>query len=367
MMQTKEDDQADEVALQDLRAHIDNLDDQLVHLLNERAQLAQQVGGVKGSAIKFSPSREAAIMRRLIATNRGPLSDAALTAIYREIIGSCLNLEQGMRISYLGPAGTYSEEAAIARFGTMVTAIPSASIDEAFQVVEAGSADVAVVPVENSTEGSVGRTLDLLLQAPLQICDEIYMPIHHQLLSNSGTESITQVIAHPQALAQCREWLSRHVPTAALIPAASNSEAARTASATEGAAAIASLRAAKLYGLAIAAENIEDDPSNATRFLVVGKIFTKPTGADKTSLVCSVPNRAGSLQELLAVFAEQRINMVKLESRPATHGFWEYVFYIDLDGHKEDKLIARAITLLAQRATFIKVIGSYPKAVSNAR
>lgn len=347
-----------------LRSRIDELDEQLVELLNERAKVAQRVGGAKKGAIKFSPSREAEVIAHIKSVNDGPLTDKTLEAVAREVISGCLNLERPMRVSYLGPEGTYSEEAARSRFGAMAALMPSTSIDDAVSAVEKGNADVAVVPIENSTEGSVNRTLDLLLKTSLQACDEIRLPIRHQLLSNEGQlGAITEVVAHPQSLAQCREWLARHMPSAILRAVASNGEAAWIAAREAGRAAIASKRAAKLYGLTVLAANIEDDPANTTRFLVLGAAATEPTGTDKTSLVCSVPNKAGTLHGLLAILADHGVNMVKLESRPARHGLWDYVFYIDIDGHRDDEHVAVALDLLQKQAAFVKIIGSYPKVV----
>lgn len=347
-----------------LRSRIDDLDEQLVRLLNQRASIAQEVGAVKKTPMKFSPAREAEVVARAKQLNAGPLTDVTIEAVMREVISGCLNLEQPMNVSYLGPVGTYSEEAARKRFGTAATLVPCASIDEAVRTVEGRAADVAVVPIENSIEGSVGRTLDILLTTSLQICDEIQLPIHHQLLAKGGTlQDITEVVAHPQALAQCREWLTRHLPQTTQTAAASNGEAARLAGEQTGRAAIAGTRAAHLYGLSVLAASIEDDPSNTTRFLVLGAATSTPTGADRTSLVCSVPHKAGSLQEVLGIFAEQGVNLVKLESRPAPQGLWEYMFYIDIDGHQDDDMIACALGMLKERATFVKIIGSYPKAV----
>jgi chorismate mutase / prephenate dehydratase len=350
--------------LSDLRKQIDNIDSQLVTLLNKRAAIARETGAVKKHGLKFSPSREAEVISHVTSLNKGPLPDKALEAVFREVVSSCLNLEQQMRISYLGPEGTYSEEAARSRFGAMAELVPCDTLDDVVRLVEQGRAEVAVVPIENTTEGSVSRTLDLLLTTPLQVCGEALLPIHHQLLSSDDQlDTIDEVVAHPQSLAQCREWLARHIPSATLRAVASNGAAARAAANEAGRAAIASKRAVRLYGLSVLAANVEDDPANTTRFLMLGTAPTQPTGTDKTSLVCSVPNKAGSLEGLLAVFADYGINMTKLESRPAAQGLWDYVFYIDIDGHQEDQDVARALELLGERATFVRVIGSYPKAI----
>lgn len=350
--------------LDELRKQIDDVDSKLVQLLNKRAKVAQQIGVAKQSGAKFSPAREATLIRRLRRQNDGPLPNAALTAVMREVISGCLGLEQTLRVSYLGPAGTYSEEAARARFGHAADLVPRGSIDEAVAVAEKGSADVALIPVENTTEGAVGRTLDILLETPLTICDEVTLPIRHQLMSQSASlQGITEVIAHPQALAQCRQWLAVHLPHAVQIPAASNGEAARRAAASKNAAATASRRAAELNRLNIIAENIEDDPANTTRFLALGHAPASPTGADKTSLVCATPNTPGALLAALQAIAKEDVNMVKLESRPARSLAWEYVFYIDIEGHQDEPQVAKALRALKKHAAFLKILGSYPKAI----
>jgi chorismate mutase/prephenate dehydratase len=350
--------------LDELREQIDSIDSKLVQLLNERARIAQQVGAAKQSGVKFSPTRETALIRRLYQQNTGPLPNAALAAVMREVISGCLGLEQALRVSYLGPAGTYSEEAVRARFGHAVTLMPCSSIDEAVVAAEKGNADIALVPVENTTEGSVGQTLDVLLSSPLTICDEVMLPIHHQLVGRmSSLKEVQSVSAHPQALAQCRTWLAQHLPHARQIPASSNGEAAQLAAKSKTQAAIAGKRAAELHELPILAKNIEDDPSNTTRFLVLGNIPTKPTGSDKTSLVCATPNTPGALLATLQAIAKECINMVKLESRPARSQAWEYVFYIDIEGHQEEPHVAQALRTLKKHAAFVKVLGSYPKAV----
>ena len=350
--------------LEDIRKQIDEIDDQLVRLLNERASAAQQVRIAKSGAPKFNVPREAEVLRRVRAHSPGPLPEETLKAVFREIISGCLSLQQQLRVSYLGPEGTFSEEAARQRFGVMAEFVPHATLDETLRAAETGAADVAVLPIENSNEGSVGRTLDLLLDTPLTICDEMQLHVHHQVMSKAPKlQHVKEVAAHPQALAQCRAWLAAHLPHASQTPASSNSEAARRAADHPGCAAIASRRAAELHRLTILASDVEDDPSNTTRFIVLGGTRPKPTGTDKTSLVCVVPNAPGALTGALAVLSEHDINMVKLESRPARSRTWEYVFYIDIEGHQSDDVAAQALRQLKKHAAFVKVIGSYPKEV----
>ncbi len=350
--------------LEELRQQIDQTDAQIVALLNKRATLAQKVGvAKKPGAPKFRPTRETAVIKHAQAAS-DVFPKTATAAVFREIISACLNLEQALHVTYLGPAGTYSEEAARARFGNSAMYETCSDLDEVILMVESGQADVAVVPIENSTEGAVNRTLDLLRQTELQICDEILLPIHHQLLSRAESlEEITEVLAHPQALAQCHTWLAKYLPKVRQVPVVSNGEAAQLAVANPKRAAIASKRAAALNSLSVLAKNIEDDKANATRFLVLGTTQTQPSGNDKTSLLWSVANQPGTLVELLAILQKHHVNMVKLESRPADGGKWEYVFYVDVEGHAQDEPVKKALLAIKQKAHFLKVLGSYPKAV----
>lgn len=357
---------SDNPDLANLRNQIDTIDEQLVHLLDERARLALSVAKAKNGGPVYRPAREEQVIKHILETSEGVLSEAALEAIYREIIAACRSVQQPLVVSYLGPEGTYTEEAARARFGTADAYLPFGTIDEVIAMVEKGGARVAVVPVENSTEGSVARTLDVLVDTPLQVVGEIMLPIHHQLLTQTANlKDITEVSAHPQALAQCRAWLDKHLPHAKRIAAASNAAAAHDAQGFNNThrAAIASARAATVYGLPMLAKNIEDSKVNTTRFLVLGHDRVSPTGNDRTSLVCSVANKSGTLYALLSVFAEAGINMTKLESRPSPSGLWDYVFFIDIDGHIQDAAIADPLDRLHEHATFVKVLGSYPKGV----
>lgn len=350
--------------LKQLRSQIDTLNKEIVGVLSQRAKLSQQIGEAKGKSRIYDPARETAVLNQVRALNNGPLSDDALAAIFKEIIAACRNLQAQLTAAYLGPEGTYSEEAARAHLGTTTTLKPYASLGEVLAAAEKGETDVAVLPAENSTEGPVGRTLDLLLNTPLSICGEILLPIHHQLLSsNQALGQIREVAAHPQALAQCRQWLAAHLPHAKQVPAASNGEAAKSASQKPARAAIAGKGAAGLYGLNTLASDIEDQPGNTTRFIVLGNAKAGPTGADKTSLVCAAPNSPGALLRLLKCFADEGVNLTKLESRPAAGTAWEYAFYIDIAGHEQDTKVAEALRTLKQYAAFVKVLGSYPRVV----
>ena len=351
--------------LRPLRERIDALDTQILKLLNERARAAQDVGEVKHAAGAdgpvLKPEREAQVIRRLQQDNQGPLPADAVAALWTEIISACRGLERGMTMAYLGPQGSFSEQAAKEHFGHAVTGLPCASFDEVFRAVEAGQADVGMVPVENSTEGAVNRTLDLLLNTPLQILGERSLVIRHCLMTQSGTlDGVTRVMGHPQALAQCQGWLNANLPSLARDAAASNSEAARMASEDPSVAAIAGEIAAAPWGLQLVEAGIQDDAQNRTRFLAVGRIPTLPSGRDKTSLVLAVPNKAGAVYDMLAPLAENGVSMTRFESRPARTGEWEYYFYVDIQGHAEDPQVASAMNALRERCAFFKLLGSYP-------
>lgn len=351
-----------------VRAQIDAIDTQLLDLLNQRARCAQHVGEIKArhgeAGHIYRPEREAQVLRRIQDANPGPLSGEQVTFFFREVMSACLSLEETLGIAFLGPLGTFSESAATKQFGHAARLLPQNSIDDVFREVEAGHARYAVVPVENSTEGAVGRHMDLLLTTPLRICGEVVLRVHQNLLSKAADlKQIKTVYSHPQSLAQCHEWLNRMLPDAARISVGSNAQAAQKAAEEEGAAAIAGEAASARYALPKLAENIEDEPNNTTRFLVLGKHDAGISGKDKTSLVMSAPNRTGSLLELLAPLAEAGVSMSRLESRPARHTLWEYVFYVDIEGHREDAVVKQALEELAKRAAYLKVLGSYPVAV----
>jgi chorismate mutase/prephenate dehydratase len=348
-----------------LRERIDALDVRLVKLLSERARLAQQVGHVKQGAAAYRPEREAQILRRVADFNPGPLSDRALQRVYTEIMSACRALEDQMTVAFLGPAGTYSQEAALKHFGGAVPLAPCTSIDDVFRRVETGDVGYAVVPVENSTEGAVGRTLDLLLATHARACGEIMLPVRQCLMSKAkAVSAIRRVYSHTQSLAQCQQWLARNLPQAERTAVVSNAEAARLAAGEKGAAAIASKTAAQLYGLNLLARNIEDEAKNTTRFLVLGAHDAAPSGKDKTSLILSTRNVPGAVHNLLTPLAANSVSMSKLESRPARTGLWEYVFYVDIEGHSRDANVARALAQLERKASFYKNLGSYPAAVN---
>ena len=351
--------------LKSLREKIDALDARLVKLLSQRASLAQDVGRIKNGAAVYRPEREAQILRRVADMNAGPLPDRALQRVYTEIMSACRALEDQMTIAFLGPEGTYSQEAALKHFGGMVPLAPCASIDEVFRRAETGMAGYAVVPVENSTEGAVGRTLDLLLATPARVCGEVMLPIRQCLMSKrGGMKAIRKIYSHTQSLAQCQRWLSRHLPQAEQVAVVSNAEAARLAAKERGTAAIASRTAAELYGLELLARNIEDEPKNTTRFLVLGSHDAPASGKDKTSLILATRNVPGAIHELLTPLAANDVSMTRLESRPARTGLWEYVFYVDVEGHSADANVARALGALERKASLFKNLGSYPAAVN---
>ncbi|WP_028357889.1 prephenate dehydratase [Brackiella oedipodis] len=353
--------------LKPLRDQIDSIDQQLLQLLNQRAQMAIEVGKVK---LQFSaddsiikPEREAQIIRKLQQGNRTQaFPKEAVNAVWTEIISACRGLERGLRIAYLGPKGSFSEQAAYQFYGHAIVPVPCASFDEVFRSVEAGQADCGMVPVENSTEGAVNRTQDLLLKTTLKVHGERTLPIRHCLLTQTGTmRGVKRVLAHPQALAQCHHWLSQNYPNVTPISVASNSEAVRLVTQDPEAAAIAGSHAALAWDVNIVAEGIQDDANNKTRFLAIGHVENHSTGRDQTSLIVAVPNRVGAVHELIAPFAEHNVSMSRFESRPARTGQWEYYFYIDILGHQEDAAVKKALADLHKLSSFLKILGSYPQ------
>jgi chorismate mutase/prephenate dehydratase len=350
---------SDEIAKR--RAEIDAIDADLVARLSRRAELAREIGQLKGDGPVYRPEREAEVLRRVRAANQGPLSAEAVTRVFTEVISACRALELPLRIAYLGPEGTFTELALQKQFGHGVDAVACASIDEVFRQAETGAAHYAVVPVENSTEGAVGRTLDLLLATPLRVCAEVVLAIHQSVMSKgTSLDRASRVYSHPQSLAQCQAWLARHLPGAERVPVASNAQAARLASLEPTACAIGPANAAEHYGLSLLATNIEDQANNRTRFLVLGDQDTTPTGKDQTSLVMSAPNRPGAMHALLAPLAKHGVSMCRIESRPARLGTWEYMFYVDVVGHARDASLVAALGELRSLAPFLKVLGSYP-------
>jgi len=354
--------------LDNIRQQIDELDEKLQALINERAQLAKDVAEIKlqqgDDAQFYRPEREAEVLRGVIARNNGPLSGEEMARLFREIMSACLALEQPLNIAFLGPEGTFTQAAALKHFGHSVQTKPLAAIDEVFREVESNSAHYGVVPVENSTEGVINHTLDMFLQSSLTICGEVDLRIHHHLLSQVKDKSdIKRIYSHQQSLAQCREWLDAHFSGVERVSVSSNAEAARRASNEKNVAAIAGDVAAEIYGLSVLEPNIEDNPDNTTRFLIISKKTASPSGDDKTSLLVSTPNKPGSLHQLLKPFADNDVSMSRIESRPSRLANWEYVFFIDVNGHADDEKVARCLDKVKSGASMFKVLGSYPKAV----
>ena len=352
------------ISLKMHRDEIDAIDNEMLKLVSRRAQLAREIGSLKDDGVIYRPEREAQVLLRLLDNNTGPLSSGAVTNIFRSIMSNCRALEKELSVAFLGPLGTFSEEAANKQFGGLSAPVQCASIDEVFRSVESGAVNYGVVPVENSTEGAIGRTLDLLMGTHLHICGEVKLAVHHNLLSTQTNKvTITKVYSHAQSLSQCHEWLNKNLPNATLQAVASNAEAAKLASQEPQAAAIASMRAADLLGLNVLAENIEDDPKNTTRFLVLANHDVAPSGRDKTSLVIATKNQPGAIVALLEPLARHNVGMSKLESRPSKLGLWEYVFFVDIEGHSLDAAVKAALNEIEQRASLLKILGSYPTAV----
>ena len=366
---------ADNEALAPIRERIDAIDAQLQQLLNERAGLALEVGRIKQAApggetpVYYRPEREAQILSALKARNQGPLSDDDIARLFREIISCCLSLEQPLSVAYLGPAGTYTEMAALAQFGHFAGIHPLSAIDEVFREVESGSAHFGVVPVENSTEGMVNHTLDCFLAFPRQvrICAEVELPIHHAFVVHKDCaappEALAGVVSHAQSLAQCRGWLDAHCPGVERLPVASNAEAALRVSQDADWGAIAGEMAAERYGLKVVARNIEDLPDNKTRFLVLGRQDVGPSGQDKTSILVSTKNEPGALFRVLEPFHRHEISLTRIETRPARSGDWSYVFFIDFDGHGEEPTVRQALDEVAAVALEVRVLGCYPRSI----
>ncbi len=346
-----------------LRRKIDRIDDKLLRLLEQRAEAARAIGRAKaadGSGV-YVPSREKKIFDRLLR-NRGSLPEPVVRAVFREVISACRSLEQGIRVAYLGPAATYSHMAARDHFGAGATFVPAASIPQVFEEVEHGRSNFGVVPIENSTDGVVTYTLDRFLESELKIAAEICLDVNHCLLSKSGQpEQVRRILSHPQGLAQCRRWIATHFPRASLHETASTARAAETAAEHDDVAAIASAMAAEVYGLVVLAENIQDQSFNATRFAVIGHDDSaRPSGDDKTSAVFSVRDEVGILHRMLKPFAENQINLTRIESRPLKGKPWEYVFFLDFLGHRKERRASRALASLGELCQMLKVLGSYP-------
>lgn len=357
-----------EQQLQAIRERIDALDEQVQRLINERAALAQEVARVKtgngGDVTFYRAEREAQVLRNVKARNTGPLPADEMARLFREIMSACLALEQPLRIAYFGPAGSYTHAAALKQFGAAVTTVPLAAIDEVFREVEAGSANYGVVPIENSSEGMLTHTLDMFMRSGLRICGEVNLRIRHNLLSHAGAlPQVRRVYAHSQALAQCREWLDANLAHAERVAVSNNAEGARRAAEERDAAAIAGNSAADIYAIPALVQSIEDNPNNTTRFLVIGNDTVAPSGDDKTSLMVAARNKPGSLHQLLAPLANNGISMTRIESRPSRQGMWEYIFFLDIEGHAAEEKVATALTQLEAESALFKILGSYPKAV----
>jgi chorismate mutase/prephenate dehydratase len=353
-----------------IRARIDAIDSEIAALISERARWAQKVALTKqsqGSAADYyRPEREAQVLRGVVARNKGPLTNEEMARLFREIMSACLAQEEPLKIGYLGPEGTFSQTAVYKQFGHSVRALPLGTIDEVFHEVEAGSADFGVVPIENSTEGTVNHTLDMFISSPLKICGEVELRVRQHLLGNmSALDQVVRVCAHPQSLAQCRAWLKEYLPGVALVEASSNAEGARRARDEAGTAAIAGDAAAEVYGLEKLVADIEDRPDNTTRVLVIGRKLFPPSGDDKTTLLLSSSKTedAGALHRLLLPLAEHEVNMTRIESRPSRQRKWHYVFFLDIDGHAEDPPVASALENLRRQAGLFRLLGSYPKAI----
>ena len=355
--------------LAQIRDQIDNVDQQIQQLLNHRARLAESVAKAKFASetdpLFYRPEREAQVLRKVMARNEGPLSNETVARLFREIMSACLALEAPQTIAFLGPEGTFTHAAALKHFGHDAVARPISTIDEVFREVEAGSAHYGVVPVENSSEGVVNHTLDCFKSSQLNVIGEVELPVHHQFLVSSNTrkDSIKQIYAHQQALAQCRKWLDAHYPSVERVALSSNAEAARRIRNEWHSAAIASTIAAEIYALETLNSNIEDNPQNTTRFLVIGREQVPASGHDKTSLLISAHDRAGALIDILAPFAKHGISLTSIETRPALPEKWAYVFFIDLEGHQDQANVAAALDEIRPLVKELRVLGSYPVAV----
>jgi chorismate mutase / prephenate dehydratase len=354
----------------ELRARIDSLDEEIQKLIAERARFAKEIGVVKGltsTAEFYRPEREAQVLRRVVERNQGPLRDEEMVRLFRELMSACLAQEEPLKVAYLGPEGTFTQSAVLKHFGHSVHALSVSTIDEVFHEVEGGIADFGVAPVENSSEGTVNiHTLDMFLTSPLKACGEIELRIQQHLMGRmAGIGDVVRVCAHPQSLAQCRGWLAEHLPDVEKVPVASNAEAARRARDEDGTAALAGDAAAEVYGLRILFSSVEDRDDNTTRFVVVGRKLFPPSGNDKTSILVSARGTEGPgvLLHLLNPLARHGVNMTRIESRPSRKAKWDYVFFVDLDGHAEDEPVRKALEEIQKKATLFKVLGAYPKAV----
>ncbi|GAB2803678.1 prephenate dehydratase [Halomonas shantousis] len=355
--------------LDSLRERIDNLDSEILKLISERASCAQRVAQIKTAADPdatfYRPEREAQVLRRIMALNSGPLDAEEMARLFREIMSACLALEQPVKVAYLGPEGTFTQQAALKHFGASAVSLPMAAIDEVFREVEAGAVNYGVVPVENSTEGVINHTLDSFMDSSMRICGEVVLRIHHHLLISGITrqDKISRIYSHAQSFAQCRKWLDAHYPHAERVPVSSNAEAAKLVKSEWHSAAIAGDMAAKLYELERIAEKIEDRPDNSTRFLIIGNQDVPMSGEDKTSIVVAMRNQPGALHDLLEPFHRHKIDLTRVETRPSRSGVWNYVFFIDFKGHVAQPQVAAVLEEVRLRAAEVKILGSYPAGV----
>ncbi len=349
--------------LKELRRKIDSIDQNIIKLLNQRANISLEIGKIKKESGKqvYVPDRESKIYERINKYNKGPLSNKALQAIFSETMSGCLSLEKCIKIAYLGPPATFTNLAALKKFGSQVEYLECKSITEIFKEVEKRNADIGVVPIENSIEGVVSHTLDMFINSNLQICSQIMLEISHNLLSKSkDISSIKRIYSNPQVFGQCRIWLETNLPKTELVEVTSTTKAAQLATKNATSSAIASLLAAKIYGLNVISKNIQDTLHNFTRFLVIGNLKTKPTKKDKTSIIFSAKDKVGALHDMLIPFKKNNINLTKITSRPSKRKIWEYYFFVDLEGHIRDKNVKKALSELEESCSYLKILGSYP-------
>ncbi len=350
--------------LSPLRREIDGIDARIVKLLNDRAAVSLAIGRekIKGGHPIYAPAREQDVLKRLKSLNLGPIKNEAVEAIYREIMSASLALEKPLRIAYMGPEATFSHLASLKKFGSSVDHVSCDNVAEVFAKVESGDCDYGVVPIENSIEGVVTHTMDLLVDSDLKICSQVLLHVTHNLMSKGSLAQIKEIYSHPQILGQCRQWLLKNMPKAQLIPVVSSTKAAQMVAAKKHAACIASQIAASLYGLTILQRNIQDSAHNITRFLVISTMDVPPTGKDRTSLVFSIKDRVGALHAMLTPFMKHKINLTKIESRPSKKKAWDYYFFVDCEGHQDEPRVARALSQLEGMCKFLKILGSYPDA-----
>lgn len=351
--------------IDELRRQVDKIDEEILNLLNRRIELALEIGKLKSNASSahYVPAREKEIIERLTSINKGLFPNSGLVAVYREIISACRSLEKPLTVAYLGPEATFTHIASIKNFGSSATYRPLRSEAEVFREVETGNADYGVLAIENSTEGAVNPTLDAFVRSELKICSEILVQISHYLMSKSSSlEEISEIHSHPQIFAQCRGWIERNLKGVKLIAQSSSAEAAKLAANNARVAAIGSKLAAELYGLNILAEKIQDIPNNMTRFLVIGRHYSPRTGNDKTSVLFTVRHQPGALARALSLLAEYNLNLTNIQLRPSGMKPWEYIFFVDMEGHIDDEPVRKALQSLERESLFVKMLGSYPKA-----